>query len=167
MRTPTLVLGLAAASLVALPGCYRPHGAMIPWTGAAATYYSYEMAPKTVRVLDLRTSETIFSMDIPPGKQLVMQFVAGEGDDPVYTPDVLRYEVMEMGTETGKLRSQMTVPAASSRKVEVEIRQGPEYAAASPERLLRTDELADRPGWWSPEGGPMPDDWNGTTKYDR
>ena len=165
IRTICLALGLTTTAL--LTGCHRPHGAVLSYTGGSYTYYSYETLPKSIRIVDQRTNETVFAMDIPVGKQLTIKFQEGEGDDPVYTPDVMHYEVMDMGTTTGKLRSMMSVPSAASRKIEVDLRQGPEYVAASPERMLRTDQVAERPDWWSPRGGEMPEDKRGVMIYDR
>ena len=164
-RATILALGLAASALLA--GCYRPQGAWMPSTGAAATYFSYEMAPKSIRIVDLRSEEVVFAMDIPPGKQLTFDFVEGEGDDPVYTPDLMRYEVFDQGTQTGKLTNAMSVPRGSDRRIDVLMRQGPEYMSAAPDRTLRTDELADRPEWWTPQGGELPDDPKGVSNYDR
>jgi len=105
-------------------------------------------------------------VDIPAGRHLTIDFVAGAGDDPVYSPDLMRYEVFDQGTTWGALRNSMTVPTASSRRIDVTIRQGPEYITAVPDRELRTDELADRPDWWTPEGGEMPEDEKGLANYD-
>jgi hypothetical protein len=163
-RLAMLALGLA--SVAALPACYSPGGAIMPYTGGAYTYYSYEMKPKTVRVVDLRTNEVVFSMDIPPGKQLTMDFVTGKGDDPIYTPDLMRYEVFDMGTKIGKLHNVMTVPSAANRRIDVTLREGPEYITAPPERTLRTDEMEDRPDWWTPAGGELPEDQKGLKNYD-
>ena len=163
-RLAMIALGLAASAT--LLGCHRPQGAFISYTGASQTYYSYELQPKTVRVVDLRTNEVIFSMDIPPGKQLSLDFVTGDGDDPVYTPDLMRYEVFDMGTSIGKLHNTMTVPAAANRRIDVTLRQGPEYVTMPPERTLRTDEMEDRPDWWTPAGGDLPENQKGLNNYD-
>ena len=165
MRIQAL-LALAISACLVLPACHRPHGAMIPWSGGSHTYWSTETQPKTVRLVDLRTDEVLFNIDIPPGKQLVIDFLSGEGDDPVYTPDLMRYEVMDLGNEFGKLRSAMSIPAAPSRRLEMSIRQGPEYVTAAPDRVLRTDELGDRPDWWTPRGGQLPNDPEGLANYD-
>jgi hypothetical protein len=153
------------AAIVLAAGCYRPQGAMMPGPGAAATYYSTEALPKTVKLIDLRTGETVFTMDIPAGKQLTLDFLADEGDDQIGSPDLMRYELFDLGTETGKLRSSMSVPGAVSRRIDVFIRQGPEYALGVPDRPLRTDELIDRPDWWTPRGGPLPPDPYGKDAY--
>lgn len=152
-------LSLAAAVvLMALSGCHSPRGGMMPASFGSTTYYSTETSPKTITLIDLRTGEEVFVMDIPVGKQLTLDFRAGMGDDPVYTPDLMRYQVFDMGTSIGRLRNSITVPSAASRRIDVDIRHGIEYAEQPPEEQLRTDELADRPDWWTPRGGEMPDD---------
>ena len=139
---------------------------MMAYTGASQTYFSTEMIPKTVRVVDLRTNEVVFTMDIPTGKQLSIKFVEGGGSDPVYAPDTMLYQVFDLGTQTGKLRNAMNVPTASSRRVDVTLRTGPEYITVSPDRLLRTDELEERTDWWTPQGGSVESDNTGLTIYD-
>jgi hypothetical protein len=165
MSTRATVLACSLAASIAIIGCHRPQGAMMAYTGGSHTYYSTEDQPKTVRITDVRTNEVIFSMDVPAGKQLTMDFVPGEGDDPVYTPDLMRYHVWDIGTETGVLENSLTVPAANSRRIDVFLREGPEYAEAPPQRMLRADEVGERPDWWTPEGGEMPEDRKGVDNY--
>mgnify|MGYP006293257393 CR=1 FL=1 len=149
---------IAAAGALALPACHSPKGGIMPYTGGSFTYYSTETQPKTVRIVDQRNNEEVFAMDIPPGKQLTFDFVEGKGDDPVYTPDLLRWELFPMGTMTGGLRNSMTVPNAASRKIIVELREGIEYAPGGEQRPQQTDQAKGKPDWWSPEGGPVPEE---------
>ena len=79
------------------------------------------------------------------------------GDDPVMTPDRMMYEVFETGVQTGRLGNMMTVPNAACRRIDVSIRDGTELAEQPPELRLRVDEEADRPAWWTPKGGPLPE----------
>jgi hypothetical protein len=146
-----------AATVVGLSGCHSPKGGMMPASWGTSTYYSTEISPKTITLIDIRTEEEIFVMDIPVGKQLTLDFREGMGDDPVYTPDLMRYQVFDIGTRVGRLRNSLTVPNAVSRRIDVEIRHGIEYAEAPQEEQLRTDELIDRPEWWTPAGGRLPD----------
>ena len=157
MKTVASLVAVACLCC-ALQGCYSPSGGLMPFSGGAITYASSESMQKTVTLIDIRTGEEIFKMDIPAGKQLVIDFDSDEGDDNVYTPDRMKYEMMDRGEKTGKLGNSMTVPNAGSRRIEVSIRHGTEYTPASAMRPLRTDEVADRPAWWTPEGGPMPED---------
>jgi hypothetical protein len=161
---------LAIAAVVAggaLAACHTPGGGIMPFTGGSHTFYSTETRPVTVELVDLRNKQVVFRMDIPPGRQLSLDFRAGEGDDPVYTPDLMRYHVWEVGTTTGRLRNSLTVPAAWARRLDVSYRPGVEYMTAPPDRELRTDEMEDRPDWWTPQGGEMPvDNRGGSGNYD-
>jgi hypothetical protein len=163
---PLRCLAASALLTAGLGGCYSPSGGAWARTGGAYTYHSTESQPKTVVVMDLRTDEVIFSIDIPAGRQLTMDFLADEGDDPVYSPDLMRYEVFPIRTGNGKLTNAMSVPGPESRRIDISLRPGPEYAPVPPEMPLRTDQLDDRPDWWTPEGGPLPRDRRGAQKYD-
>jgi hypothetical protein len=164
---PLLALPVALA-IVALtaPACHRPQGGLMAATGSSQTYASYETQPKTVKIIDLRNGEVVFAMDIPVGKQLSVDFLDGEGADPVLAPDLMRYQVFDNGTTTGKLRSMLSVPSAHSRRIEVSLRPAPEYAAAAPDRVLRTDETGETPDWWTSQGGELPEDPTGVKNYD-
>jgi hypothetical protein len=150
------MLSLLLASAM-LAGCHSPRGAILTYSGGSATYQSTELMPKTVTIVDTRTEETVFTMDIPAGRQLTVQFFRDQGDDPVRTPDLMMYEVFDLGTRVGKLRNSLTVPNATCRRVDLDFREGPEAAPTPPSEMYRTDRLANRPPWWKPEGGPMPD----------
>ena len=145
-------IGLLLAALFTA-GCYTPQGGLMPASSGALTYYSTSEEPKTIVLLDMRNGENIFEMKIPVGKQLVMQFYTDSGDDPVYTPDLLKYQVMDLGTQYGSLQNSVTVPDAYSRRIDVFRRPGEKYEAPEPNRQLRTDEVADRPPGWTPQGG--------------
>lgn len=160
-----ILAGLALIGVTCLVACYRPQGALLAYSGEAHTYYSTETAPKSVRLLDTRSGEVLFSIDIPVGRQLTLDFVEGDGDDPVYTPDLMRYELFKIGTTLGRLRSSLSVPPANARRLDVQMRQGPEFQTADGGRALRTDELIDRPDWWTPEGGELPEDPQGRKQY--
>ncbi len=137
----------------------------MPFTGGSSTYYSTISRPTTVTLVDTRTEEAIFSIEIPVGKQLSLDFVEGKGDDPVETPDLMRYQLFEIGTTSGKLRNAMTVPAATARRIDVDYRHGAEPMSIPARQALRTDQLPERPAWWTPRGGPLPQD-AAMTMYD-
>lgn len=160
-----LALACMAAATISLNGCYKPGGAFLPYTGAPQTYYSTESSPKSVTLVDVRTNEIIFSIDIPVGQQLTMDFVAGSGDDPVHTPDLMRYQLWPIGTTTGRMRNAMTVPNAWARRVDIDIRDSMEYAPTPPDYKYRADDAGERPDWWTPKGGAYEQD-SGLTIYD-
>ena len=165
-RTTAMIAAATCVSCVVLAGCHSPKGGFMPNSKSSYTYYSTETMPKSITMIDLRTNEEVFSIDIPAGKQLTFDFVEGAGDDPVYRPDLMRYMIWDIGTSIGKLRRSLTVPASYSRRIEVDIRPGSEYRPADPTRELRSDEMNDRPEWWTPEGGDMPNNDGAITNYD-
>ena len=134
------------------------------YTGQASTYWSTESKPVTITVVDTRTTEPFFTMEIPVGKQLVVDFKEGEGDDAVLTPDLMRWDLFPVGTRTGSLRNAMSVPARWSRRIDVDFRPAPEFASPPIDQPLRVD--MEKPDWWSPTGGPMPDPNPAKTVYD-
>jgi len=161
-----LSLTLSMAALACLGGCYSPAGGAFPRSGGSYTYRSTEFSPKSVKLVDIRTGETFFEIDVPVGKELSLDFVSGDGDDPVHTPDLMRYQIFDHYTQTGKLRNSMSVPNKYCRRIELNIRPVPEYAQPSEGEELRVDRPEDRPAYWTPEGGPMPDD-EPTKAYDK
>ncbi|MCL4210612.1 MAG: hypothetical protein HRU76_04485 [Phycisphaeraceae bacterium] len=163
-RLHTLLIPLAALTL--LTGCHSPQGAFMPYTGGTQTLHSTETSPKTFRLIDLSTGETAFEIDIPAGHQLTYDFIEKGGDDPVSRPSLMRYEIFAIGTRTGRLRNSISVPAATARRADWYIRDGMEARPEPPEYRFRTDRVEDRPDWWSPRGGAMPNEGIKTTLYD-
>ena len=151
-----VLVSTIACTMMPLSGCHSPRGGILPHAGGSMTYVSTDSRQMSVSVVDVRTDEEIFVMEIPPGKQLTMDFRAGGGDDPVLRPDLMRWELFDAGTRTGRLHNGLTVPNATSRRVDVFVNQEIAWRDAPPEERLRTDELADRPDWWTPEGGELP-----------
>lgn len=118
---------LAVAALALLAGCYRPQGSLMPSSTGAYTYISTETFEQTVTLMDMRSDKPIFTQPVPPGQQLTLQFLDGGGDDPVLRPDRMVFELQPIGTMTGKLANQISVPAAGARRIDVAVTQGQEY----------------------------------------
>lgn len=152
----TVVLAAACLAAVPLGGCHSPRGGLLPHSGGSMTYVSTETRQMSIAVIDLRTDEEVFVMEIPPGKQLTMDFRTGGGDDPVYTPDLMRWEMFDAGKRTGRLKNALTVPNSASRRIDVFVNQAIAWQDPPPEQQYRTDEVADRPDWWTPRGGELP-----------
>ncbi|MCZ6834455.1 MAG: hypothetical protein O7G85_01645 [Planctomycetota bacterium] len=139
---------LFAMTMMALAtGCYSPKGGLMPATGGPQTYHSYETLPVTITIVDLRSNDEIFTMHVPPGKQLTFDFQIGEGDDPIYNPDLMRFEVFDMGTDSGKLRNTLSVPAADARRIDVTYRHEYEYRSAQGNVPFHPDQIVNRPNW--------------------
>ena len=120
---------------------------------SAATYDSTEEFPKTITVIDTRSGERIFVLEIPVGKKLVVDFIEGAGDNTVLTPDLMSWEVFPSSVYYGPLSNSLTVPNRWARRLDVTIRDSSEYASPLSDRPLRVDEINDQPDWWTPEGG--------------
>lgn len=149
-----LPLGAAALAMLVV-GCHSPSGGAFPRSTGSTTYYSTETMQKTITMVDVRSGDVFFQIDVPPGKQLTLDFQPGKGDDSVYTPDLMRYQIFDLGSQFGRLRNAMSVPNAASRRIDVSLHRMIEYAEAPPDRALRVDEDP-RPDWWSPRGGELP-----------
>lgn len=129
----------------------------MPASTGAWTYPSTETMPKTVTLVNTATNEVIWFQAIPPGQQLTLQFLSGGGDDPVNRPDRMIWELQPLGTQTGRLRNQITVPSAAARRIDVNVSQEPEPRQPLDDFRYRTDDLPDeRPDYWGPQGGERP-----------
>ena len=166
MLKTAVILSLGVVTMLVSAGCHMPHGGWFSKTGGSQTYYSTESRPTTITLIDVRTGEALFAMDIPPGKQLTIDFDEGEGDDPVHRPDLLKYQIFDIGTTMGKLRSSLTVPPANVLRIDVSFREGNELRTAPYNHELRADQTANLPDWWTAEGGPLPKDDVQATMYD-
>ena len=157
MRIHSLITtSVSLLCLVAISGCkmYAPGGnPFFNSPDSATTWESTEEFPKNITLIDTRSGEKIFVMEIPVGKQLVIDFETGTGNDAVETPDLMRWEVFPNGTGWGELSNAMTVPNRWSRRLDVALRTSSEYAMSSEDPASRVDQLEDHPDWWSPEGG--------------
>ena len=147
---------ILVASALLLPGCYSSKGGVYPYSGGGYTYLSSEMRPVTVTVVDTRTEQPFFKLDIPPGKQLTMNFLEGQGDDPVERPDRMVYAIWDAGTATGTLDNQLTCPPEGCRRIVYDIRNAPEWREEPPEYADRIDSHRQKPAWWTPQGGELP-----------
>jgi len=160
---------LVGASLIAglaMAGCHSPKGGLMPSADGSQTFVSYENRQVRVTMVDLRDGEPFFAMDVPAGQQLTYQIHPGEGNDPVLTPDLMRYMVWPAGTNTGRLRNALAVPPRAAIRVDVDYLSGVEYRPAPPEERYRIDKVQEQPAWWSPAGGPVPDENQASSNYE-
>lgn len=117
---PLALLGTVAL----LAGCYAEGG-----RGASEdlfTYVSHEYQPWTVTLVDTRTRQTIWSIDIPVGQQLVVEFVPDEGTEDGFTPDKMKWALMKAGSDQGALSNELAVPPKQARRLDPYLRAVPE-----------------------------------------
>ena len=139
-RTRRVVLTiLTAASLASVAGCHafatqKPGG-----RGTSIdqhTYASTAFEPKTVRLIDTRTHEELWSVDVPVDYKVVVKFFEDQSRDNVDNPDVMRWELMPSDSWGSLLDNQLPVPSKHARRLEFELRSAPEYAPEpTPEAL--------------------------------
>lgn len=133
MRTRTLAACLISlAGLGTLAACglsaHRPGGNMR--SDDRHVYVSTPHMPLSVELIDLSTGEAIWRVDVPVGQKAVVQFYqervddAGEG----YT-DLMRWEVYSAKQNINALRSAMAVPPAHLRRLDLKVREAPEFPA--------------------------------------
>ncbi|MCC5786821.1 MAG: hypothetical protein JJU33_08990 [Phycisphaerales bacterium] len=123
-----LLIG-GAAMLVGTSGCA---GTFLREGGAGRsldqyTYVSRPHSPKTVSLIDTRTDEVIWTVDVPVGHQLSMRFVRNHDRDNAFTPDLLRWEIWEGRRWAGRFTNSMPVPSSDARRVDMTLREGPEF----------------------------------------
>ena len=106
------LLGLAGLATTGCGLAYRP------WfneggSGASInqfTYISTSHQPKTVQLVDTRTSEVIWTCEIPVGQQLTCQFYKDKSPEDPWRPNTMRWGLYKAGTKSGKHPFAIAVP---------------------------------------------------------
>ena len=116
----TLLAALASTGCVS----HTPGGPQM-----SADRYTIESTvhmPQTVTIIDLRTGEEVWTSEVPVGKKLTFQFYP-ERSTNSYMPDLLRWEMIDLSVARRGLRNAMRVPPAHARRVDIIIRESPEF----------------------------------------
>lgn len=95
-----------------------------PWYSGAAplTYVSTAMSPKTISVIDTRTGETVWSLDVPVDTKLVLQFEE-ERQPGTPMPAKLSWRVFDdRGQLFGALHDSIPAPPATARRIDMSVR---------------------------------------------
>lgn len=119
-----LSAGILTTSL--LSACHFQGGSL--YSDDKHTFVSTTWRPWTVTLIDTRTGEPMWSMDVPVGRQLVMQFRKGTGPNE-FKPDMMDWEIREAGRR-GALHNQIPVPPTYARRLEPTLRPTPEAPRA-------------------------------------
>lgn len=125
--TTTVLAAAVVAGAIFAGGCspWDPHGPA--GSNDEFTYYSLPHQPQTVTLIDTRSGEKIWNCDVPVGQQLSLRFLNGYGTE-AKGQDTMRWKLFPVGQKYGVLDNKMAVPPASSRRLDVTLRAGPEYA---------------------------------------
>ncbi len=130
-----LVLAVAAGATPLLSGCHSLNTMKPGGRGASLdqfTYVSDAWSPKTVRLVDTRSQEEIWSMDVPVGQKLIVRFYPNKTKDNVDFPDAMRWDVIPATQLATLLDNSMPVPGRWARRLEMELRKGAEYPPDGP-----------------------------------
>src|SRR4051812_43262561 len=110
LRALSLLL-LAGALTIGPGGCYPAYSAGGPQ--ASFDLFTYEGIPDHPRVItlvEMTTNQTIWSTEVPLGKQLVVRFYDDFDATNTPRPSLMRWEIMNLGEEYGQLDNAMPVP---------------------------------------------------------
>lgn len=89
-------------------------------------YVSTAYSPKTLSVVDVRTDETIWTYEVPVGSELRLNFSPDRTEYGAIEPSAsMRYKVFPAGEQ-----GEIPVPAKANRRLDLELRDGPEEAPA-------------------------------------
>ena len=126
----TIARAALAAAIATTTGClaYKPYYHE-SGSGAAIDQYTYvsrPWEPKTITLIDVRTNEPVWPVDVPVGKQLTMRFYEDKNPDNAITPDNMRWQIQDEGTKFGQMANTTLVPPAEVRRIDVELRAVPE-----------------------------------------
>lgn len=120
------------ASLALSAGCYYEGGPLRSID--RFTYASTTWSPKTVTLVDTRTGEAMWSVDIPVGRQLVIDFdTSKDADNTQWLPDEARWDLMPDTRRHGQLQNKMKVPPPQARRIDVSLRPVPEMPSGAPQ----------------------------------
>ena len=135
-RSAIFALGILVA--VASTGCEGVPGNFPGGTHASIDKFVYPSTtelPQTVAIVDTRTGETIWSKDIPVGRQLVIRFYAEKSEDDA-NPDRMDWQLMQPRQGGATLSNHVYVPPANARRIETSFRargEMPPVASTQPE----------------------------------
>ena len=124
-RLRSLAVTTVLAAVAAMPACYYPGGPL--YSADRYTYESTSWSPKTVTMIDTRSGEAVWAVDVPVDTQVVIAFSEGTGPNPL-NPDEIVWQLMRQGKRFGVLESRQPAPPSASRRLDLSIRAAPEIA---------------------------------------
>lgn len=139
---PAACAALLGAGVLGSCATYTPGGS--GFSNDAYTYYSTPHQPMNITLVDTRTGERFWSYEIPAGRQLVVRFYEDQYRENSNTPAAMRWQEMPLGQKYGTLSNVMAVPDAGSRRVDMDVRPGPEMPTTTADTTIQSvDTSAD------------------------
>ncbi len=120
---------------VLLTACLGLMSALLVGCSSSKDAYSYESTPYqplTVTVVDSTTGESLWAMDVPVNQKLKMRFYDDRTVDDATgnRQAMMRWDLMEPSKNSGSLNNEIAVPLAHSRRIDVTLRDVPEFATS-------------------------------------
>jgi hypothetical protein len=109
--------------------------------------YIYESSPhlpKTVTLVDTTTGQSIWTYDVPVGKQVIVRFKGPQSTADARGVDEMSWVVTDIGTSAGSSAATdtMNVPPAGARRLDIVLRNQPEaYPPQPPKKPSRNFNL--------------------------
>lgn len=125
------VLGAGALFASTLTGCVGSD----MFSGSSTDRHVYESTtwqPKTVTLIDTRTGETAWSVDVPVGQAIVVSFSEGTGPNE-YRPDEIKWEMAPIGRTIITPMNRQPCPPAYARRLDMTLRAAPETVGTNPD----------------------------------
>lgn len=126
---------MTSRSYVLFAACLGLMGALLSGCQASLDSHSYAstpLMPMTVTVVDTTTGESLWAMDVPVDQKLRVRFYDDRrpNDATGNRTAMMRWELTSTDKKSGKLRNEIAVPQAHSRRIDVSLRDIPEYASS-------------------------------------
>ena len=133
----------ALPMLTTLGGCWHNEGGP-GYSNDSHTYISNAWRPWTVTLVDTRTGEAVWSVDIPVDQQLSIRFRKGDGPSDEL-PDMMDWGLMDAGKKYGHRKNRLPVPGPDARLLKPTLRPTPEMPGAiltkapeAPDEIIET-----------------------------
>lgn len=135
LLAPLAMAGVAAGMLAGCAAGYSSGGPLA--SKDQFTYESTPTMPQSVAVVDTRTGETVWAMDIPVGQQLTILFknTGKKANELGY--DEMEWQLNVIGAPGRTLGNAMRVPPSYARRLDGTVREpefGPVVAANAQQR---------------------------------
>ena len=147
----TAMLLAALLMTTIMTGCFKqlvsntPGGNM--QSNDAFTYISTPFEPLTVTLYDQRDNEPLWTVDVPIGKKVTIQFHSNKSKEgTTRRPDIMQWEIYDQTKRRASLSNTMAVPGSESRMLKVAIRDTIEY----PEEEIPEMQYDDPSKEWIP-----------------
>lgn len=151
-RTLTLLTAaLALLALLTMTGCIKSLVSSTPGGNMRSTdsftYISTPFEPLTVTLYDHRDNEPLWTVDVPIGQKVTIQFHTNRAKNgTTRRPDIMKWAIYDQTKRRATLENTMAVPGPDSRLLKVAVRDGIEY----PDEKLPPVQFEDPSREWVP-----------------